>query len=237
VRHAELPEVETIAAGLRQGAGGPASLIGRRIRQAYLLWERSLAWPSPAEILDWLPGQFIGDIRRRGKFIVFDLSQHHPAGAPAHERRPAGGAGHGAPGAPHHRLVIEPGRGLRLALTMPQFGRVWLTADRQSVLGSLGSRAPGRNFHRQDLHQMLARSPAPAKAAAARSELSWLAWGTFTPTKSCMWLACPFNHLKQPLAGASQRLWQSIRPGASRRHPAHGASIDWVYRAGIPTLF
>src|SRR5574341_647082 len=110
----ELPEVETIAAVLRQGRPDQASLIGKRIRQAHLLWERTLAAPSPAEFYAWLPGQVIGDIRRRGKFIVFELSQHTLL---VHLRmsgdllvEPVA-----APLAPHHRLVIDLDGDLRLA--------------------------------------------------------------------------------------------------------------------------
>src|SRR5512143_3889449 len=109
----ELPEVETIVANLRQGRAGQAPLIGRRIREAHLLWERTLVWPSPEEFSSWLPGQIFGDIRRRGKFIVFELSQHtlllHLRMSGDLFMEPVA-----APMAPHHRLVIDLDGDLRL---------------------------------------------------------------------------------------------------------------------------
>jgi formamidopyrimidine-DNA glycosylase len=70
----ELPEVETIARFLREGGREQPLLLGRRILESNLLWERTLAEPAPAEFKQRLVGQVIEDIGRRGKFLYFRLT-------------------------------------------------------------------------------------------------------------------------------------------------------------------
>jgi formamidopyrimidine-DNA glycosylase len=151
----ELPEVETIVTNLRQGREDQASLIGRRILRAQLLWDRTLAWPSPEEFYAWIAGQVIRDIRRRGKFIVFELSQHtllvhlRMSGDLLVETA-------SAPLAPHHRLVIDLDGDLRLAFNdARKFGRLWLTSEPESVLGSLGPEPLNESFTAEELHHAL----------------------------------------------------------------------------------
>jgi formamidopyrimidine-DNA glycosylase len=63
----ELPEVETIARQLR------VSVVDRTISDFESRWVR-LTEPEPAEVVAArLRGRRISDVRRRGKFVVFDL--------------------------------------------------------------------------------------------------------------------------------------------------------------------
>ena len=63
----ELPEVETIARQLR------GLVVDRTIREFESRWVR-LTEPEPAEVVAArLRGRRISDVRRRGKFVVFDL--------------------------------------------------------------------------------------------------------------------------------------------------------------------
>jgi formamidopyrimidine-DNA glycosylase len=63
----ELPEVETIARQLR------GLVVDRTISEFESRWVR-LTEPEPAEVVDArLRGRRISDVRRRGKFVVFDL--------------------------------------------------------------------------------------------------------------------------------------------------------------------
>jgi formamidopyrimidine-DNA glycosylase len=228
----ELPEVETIAANLRQGRADQASLIGRRIRQARLLWERTLAWPSPAEFYAWLPGQVIGDIRRRGKFIVFTLDEHTLL---VHLRmsgdllvEPAA-----APLAPHHRLVIDLDGDLRLAFNdARKFGRLWLTADPQSVLGSLGPEPLDESFTAQDLHRALHARQRQLKPLLL--DQSFLAGLGNIYTDEALHVAGlhPLTVSNSLSPQQSLRLWQSIRQVLQEAILRNGASIDWVYRGG-----
>lgn len=65
----ELPEVETIAREMRE-----ADLIGLAIEKAMVFWDRTIANPSVSSFCEKIAGQSILDIGRRGKFIVFTLS-------------------------------------------------------------------------------------------------------------------------------------------------------------------
>ena len=70
----ELPEVETIKNLLRQGKDKSLSLLGMEIASARLLWDRTLAQPSPQEFTRRIINQRVDEIERRGKFLHFRLS-------------------------------------------------------------------------------------------------------------------------------------------------------------------
>ena len=64
----ELPEVEYTARQLR------ATVVGATIRQAQVFWERTIGHPSLPEFLSEIAERRIEGIRRRGKFLLLDLS-------------------------------------------------------------------------------------------------------------------------------------------------------------------
>jgi formamidopyrimidine-DNA glycosylase len=64
----ELPEVEYTARQLR------ASVVGATIREAHVFWERTVGHPALPDFLAEVAGRHIEGIRRRGKFLLVDLS-------------------------------------------------------------------------------------------------------------------------------------------------------------------
>jgi formamidopyrimidine-DNA glycosylase len=66
----ELPEVETTRQGLLP------QLLGRRIRGAVVRNAR-LRWPVPADLSERLAGEEVMDVRRRGKYLLFDFRRGH----------------------------------------------------------------------------------------------------------------------------------------------------------------
>lgn len=228
----ELPEVETIATNLRQGRADQASLIGKRILRAQLLWDRTLASPSPAEFYAWIAGQIIRDIRRRGKFIVFELSQHTLL---VHLRmsgdllvEPAA-----SPLAPHHRLVIDLDGDLRLVFNDPRkFGRVWLTSEPEGVLGSLGPEPLNESFTPEELHYALHAHRRQLKPLLL--DQSFLAGLGNIYADEALFLAGlhPLTLSNTLTPEQSQRLWLGIRQVLQEGILRNGASIDWVYRGG-----
>ena len=64
----ELPEVEYTARQLR------ASVVGATISEALVFWERTVGYPDVPDFLAEIAGRRIIDVRRRGKFLVLDLS-------------------------------------------------------------------------------------------------------------------------------------------------------------------
>ena len=135
----ELPEVETVARGLR------AALPGRRILTVSL--GKTDFIDDPAALEQTLPGCRITAVRRHGKFLVLDLESAH-----ADDARPSllvhlGMTGQlvvcpsEAPVMPHTHvfLALDDGRELRYT-DIRRFGRMRIVADaaRESTLGELG---------------------------------------------------------------------------------------------------
>lgn len=64
----ELPEVEYTARQLR------ASVVGATIRDSLVFWEKTIGHPDLPEFLAEIAGRRIVGVRRRGKFLLVDLS-------------------------------------------------------------------------------------------------------------------------------------------------------------------
>lgn len=67
----ELPEVETVKESLK------LRLIGKKIRNVNILWENIIAYPSKEEFAREIGNKTIIDIKRRGKFLMFDLDNYY----------------------------------------------------------------------------------------------------------------------------------------------------------------
>lgn len=68
----ELPEVETITRELRE-----AGILGLQINKAIIFWNKTIAIPESHFFSKRIQHQTIKGIERRGKFIVFCLSQDY----------------------------------------------------------------------------------------------------------------------------------------------------------------
>ena len=66
----ELPEVETTRRGL------VPHVVGRRIHDV-VVRNRNLRWPVPRDLPRQLRGEEVLDIRRRGKYLLFDCPRGH----------------------------------------------------------------------------------------------------------------------------------------------------------------
>lgn len=64
----ELPEVEFTARQLR------AAIVGATIRDALVFWERAIGYPEASAFLAEIAERSILAVRRRGKYLVLDLS-------------------------------------------------------------------------------------------------------------------------------------------------------------------
>lgn len=148
----ELPEVETVARGLR------ASLVGRTIVGVGVRWARSVVPPDPAAFARCLTGQTVADVGRRGKWVVIALAG---GGTLLIHLRMSGRlvVGAGEPSDDRHLRVLfslDDGRRLRF-FDQRKFGRLVLTSDPQEVLGDLGPEPLGDGLTAARLGEMLAR--------------------------------------------------------------------------------
>jgi len=130
----ELPEVETIARDLNA-----AGLAGKRLTCARVYWDRTIAEPSVPEFCRLIEKKRIAAVGRRGKFLVIDFTG---SGHLLIHLRMSGRlhlVSSGAERLPHEHVVFafEDGSELRFHDTR-KFGRIYLMADAERILGRLG---------------------------------------------------------------------------------------------------
>ncbi len=228
----ELPEVETIANGLRQGGAGAPSILGMRIERAHLLWERTLAYPTPVEFDERIYGQHITEIGRRGKFLLLHLSQDtlliHLRMSGDIFVKPSN-----APDQPHDRLVIDLDPGWKLAFNdTRKFGRVWLTDRPQQVTGDLGPEPLDPALTAERLHALLVARHRQLKSLLL--DQTFLAGLGNIYTDEALFLSRlhPYTASDCLTQHQAEDLLANIRKVLNEGIRHHGASIDWVYRGG-----
>jgi formamidopyrimidine-DNA glycosylase len=228
----ELPEVETIRRALRDGGRDGPPLVGRRIQAAHLLWERTLATPSPAEFQPRLAGQLIQDVDRRGKFLLFVLS---PDVLLIHLRmsgdllvEPAD-----APRAAHDRLVLDLDGGLRLAFNDPRkFGRAWLVSDPEEILGDLGPEPLSLELTPQAFYERLHSHRRQLKPLLLDQTFLAGLGNIYTDEALHQAGLHPLTIASQLDQAQATSLLSSIHQVLEDGIQRQGASIDWVYRGG-----
>ncbi|MEE8389946.1 MAG: bifunctional DNA-formamidopyrimidine glycosylase/DNA-(apurinic or apyrimidinic site) lyase [Anaerolineae bacterium] len=147
----ELPEVETVARGLR------ASLIGRTVVGVEVRWARSVVPPDPAAFARRLTGQTVTGVGRRGKWVVIALG----GGSTLLVHLRMSGrlilASGKSPDDRHLRVLFSlDGERWLCFFDQRKFGRLVLTSDPQKVLGDLGPEPLADDFTAARLEEMLA---------------------------------------------------------------------------------
>ncbi|MBP8687957.1 MAG: DNA-formamidopyrimidine glycosylase [Candidatus Gastranaerophilaceae bacterium] len=67
----ELPEVETVKESLK------LRLNNKKIIRTRVLWDNIIAYPSKEKFIKETANQSINDVKRRGKFLLFDLDDYY----------------------------------------------------------------------------------------------------------------------------------------------------------------
>lgn len=67
----ELPEVETVKESLK------LRLKGKKITKVNVLYDNIIAYPKVEEFIKDISNQTINDMKRRGKFLIFDLDDYY----------------------------------------------------------------------------------------------------------------------------------------------------------------
>ncbi len=229
----ELPEVETIANGLRQGGSdGSPSLIHQAILSACVLWPRSIAEPAPSEFERRIAGQVITAIGRRAKYLVMQLSQD----TLLIHLRMSGNLlvePHNAEIPTHHRLLLFLQGGWRLAFNdTRKFGRAWLTNQPDQVLGRLGPEPLDPAFSAQEFYRRLQASRRQLKPLLLDQEFIAGLGNIYTDEALHLSKLHPLLTADQLDETQAAVLLDNIRRVLSSGIRHHGASIDWVYRNG-----
>lgn len=254
----ELPEVETIARSLRSGGRCGPSILGHTVTGGQVLWPRTLAAlegapqgaPTSAAFAARVAGQAVCAVGRRAKYLVLTLSQdslliHLRMSGDLRVEPARDAAGNALPLQPHDRLVLDLGGGGptasggasevagRLAFNdARKFGRVWLLADPQAVLGALGPEPFDPALTAEVFTDRLHRANRQIKPLLL--DQTFLAGLGNIYTDEALFLAGihPLRLSRSILPEQAARLLESIRTVLTEGIRRNGASIDWVYRGG-----
>jgi len=229
----ELPEVETTRLGL------VPRVVGQRIREV-VVREPRLRWPVPRDLASRLRGERVRGIRRRGKYLLFEVGDGHllvhlgmsgnltvvPAGSPV--RR-------------HDHVDIELGSGDIVRLNDPRrFGAMLWVRDpaRHALLAGLGVEPFDEAFGGGHLYRVSRGRRAPVKAFLMDARVV-TGIGNIYANES---LFAARIHPSRPAGrislGRFERLAGEARATLSRALAAGGSTLrDFVGAGGEPGHF
>jgi formamidopyrimidine-DNA glycosylase len=235
----ELPEVETIARGLRAPLGG-RRIMGVRLGKTDFMEE-------PARLLRELPGSQIAEVRRYGKYLLLDLEvMGQCRSLPPDDRAclllhlgMTGQLTLGDPAGPvarhtHLRMALDDGRELRLN-DVRRFGSVRLLgpAELESWLARLG--LDPLEAREEDFSELLGRSRARIKALLLdQGRIRGL--GNIYTDES-LWSARihPARRAASLSRSEAHRLWKAIRSVLTQAIRLRGSSVaNYVDAQGQP---
>ena len=222
----ELPEVETFVRQLK-----PA-LVGKTILSADLRWNRTLAAPAPKKFREQIVGQKIIDVSRRAKYLVFQLSSfqlliHLRMSGDLLIKNSTIGL------EKHDRLVLKLSGNKSLIFNdTRKFGRVWLTANQEDVLGKLGPEPFSKEFTPQWLHTALHTRKRQLKPLLLDQTFLAGLGNIYTDEALHMAKLHPVAASDSVTAQQAEALHEAIRKVLKAGIRRNGASIDWAYRGG-----
>ena len=147
----ELPEVQTIVNDLNA-----AGVIGPTISSAKVFWPRSIAVPSPRSFCRRLKGQQFTAIGRRGKYLVFELTDGYSLLLHLRMSGRLHLVAADAPRIKHEHVVLSFDDGRQLRFHDPRkFGRLSLVKTTAGVLGRLGPEPLAHEFTTRTLGRLL----------------------------------------------------------------------------------
>ncbi len=148
----ELPEVETSVRALRD------SLVGETFSEARIYWPRHIDRPDPQTFRERIVGLRVEDIGRRGKYMVFSLSDDETLIIHLRMTGHLAVVEYNAPLRDHTHTILglASGKELRFNDTR-KFGRLYLVRDQEEVLGKLGPEPLAPDFTPEALATQLER--------------------------------------------------------------------------------
>jgi len=222
----ELPEVETFARQLK-----PA-LVGKTILSADLRWNRTLAVPSPKKFKEQIKGQKILDVGRRAKFLNIQFADYNLL---IHLRMSGDLSIRDSTIRPekHDRLVLQLSDNKSLAFNdTRKFGRVWLMAQPEEVLGKLGPEPLSREFTPAWLYEALQQKRRKLKPLLLDQTFLAGLGNIYTDEALHRAKLHPVAVSDSVTRKQAEALHEAIRKVLKEGIRRNGASIDWVYRGG-----
>lgn len=239
----ELPEVETIARVLRRGTdqksgANSEALIGCTISNARVLWKRTLENMTSPEFVSRITGQTINEISRRGKYLVFTLSDdslliHLRMSGDMRVEMKHDERGNLVPELKHDRLILEFENGARLAFNdTRKFGRAWLVQDPQEILADLGPEPLDEDLNAEQFHKMLTSRTRQIKPLLMDQRFLAGLGNIYTDEALHLAKIHPLRKSSSVSQKEASRLLKAIRAVLTEGIRRNGASIDWVYKGG-----
>jgi formamidopyrimidine-DNA glycosylase len=226
----ELPEVETIARKLRP------HLLGSVIQEADLRWARTLAFPSPKKFKALIKGQEIKEVTRRAKYFILYLSDYSLL---IHLRMSGDLSMKEGKIKPekHDRLILrllaKDGSLRNLVFNdTRKFGRVWLMADPEQVLGTMGPEPLSKRFTPQWLYTALHGRHRLLKPLLLDQTFLAGLGNIYTDESLHLAKLHPLISSDSITIEQAKALHEAIRKVLKEGIRRNGASIDWVYRGG-----
>lgn len=219
----ELPEVETIVRGLRP------DVLGRTFTAASVLWSREVEGMAPEAFAARVAGQRVEGLARRAKYIVFELSDDFLL---VHLRM-TGRLYVALPGE-----MRDADRWLRVTLTMDdgrelrfsdprKFGRMYLVAQPEWVLGTLGPEPLSDEFTPEAFQALIAGRSGAIKPLLLNQ--SFIAGVGNIYADEALWRAGihPQRTVHTLSPADIRRLYHAVRSALSEGIDHEGASVNW----------
>ena len=226
----ELPEVETIARKLKP------QLVGKTILEARVRWPRTLAFPSARTFHEQVRGQVIQNVTRRAKYFIVQLSDFSLL---IHLRMSGDLQVKEGKIKPekHDRLILSlissEGHLSQLVFNdTRKFGRVWLTANPEEVLGNLGPEPLGKRFTPGWLHTALHRRHRLLKPLLLDQTFLAGLGNIYADESLHRAKLHPLASSDSVTAEQARALRDSICTVLKEGIRRNGSSFDWVYRGG-----
>lgn len=236
----ELPEVETIARRLKP------QLLGKTIIDAELRWHRTLAFPTPRRFRELIRGQKVTGVARRAKFFILQLSDSSllihlrmsgdliiKAGKIKPEKHDRLILKLLPQPAPREKEAVEESSVSNLIFNdTRKFGRVWLTATPEEVLGKLGPEPLTRRFTSEWLHTALHNKHRQLKPLLLDQTFLAGLGNIYTDESLHRAKLHPLAASDSVTVQQAEALHEAICSVLKEGIRRNGASFDWVYRGG-----
>jgi formamidopyrimidine-DNA glycosylase len=230
----ELPEVETTRRGLLP------HLLGRRIVSA-VVRNAALRWPVPRDLSRRLRGREVLDIRRRGKYLLFDFDQGHLLAHLGMSGRLSIVAGDQPPKLHDHvDLLIEGGKTLRF--TDPRrFGAIlWIpgVAEDHALLRGLGVEPLESGFTGAALHRLARGRRVAVKQFLMNGRIVTGVGNIYASEALFQARVHPLRSTGQVSVARWERIAQAVRATLERAIAAGGTTLrDFASAEGRPGYF
>ena len=222
----ELPEVETVKNELLP------YVIGRLITGITLFWEGIVRYPSPEEFCSNVIGRRITGINRRGKYLIFSLSDGTDVLIIHLKMTGSLIVGKNSSEPPKFtRATIHLDNDTDIFFRDPRkFGVMRLVADKESIIGKLGPEPLEDDFTVDVLAQRLANRTAPMKALLCEQSVIAGIGSMYADEALYATGIHPLRMGKSLSREEIERLYDAIRRILPAAIENKGASVDTYFR-------